>query len=725
MPSHPLPLASLVQVCAPKRLLAGWRRRVATSYDVGVVVVAPVLVVATLIVAAANGVSVVYAGYLLPASLAALTAILCLVGAALITAGGRPAQSIVPTIAPSCPQPPLVLDDQTECSPDAGAPPSATAGSSSSDAGPSADDRAAMADVSFTPTARRSLSMQPIIMSSSEQALAEAVSAGVSALGSSRAATAAAKKRAPIFERRPIFSLPYHLRRGWRVRGLLSRVCLVACAVIIEDGIATVVIPLLCLTLELPQSPAPILWSAVCAVLSIAACRLGRLAVTTYLSHLLVCGRDSKADDACGVHGRRHRPQEHAAMINGSASIDSPAQSVVAYGTSQRIMTPSRVARTSAPQTPVAAPSSSPPNAAARTPMRGRFDDEIVSRLHDEIVALPAAASPQPSRRPLFGSDSPHNAADDIAFATAQGPAASAVAVTAKAEKAMGTRGALLGACASLVAAPLVLPAAYELWTRLPNLLQIQPQLLLITGSFLLGALLAASTAILHARLILLGDAPSDPAASSSSSSSLARHQICDHTRAPPAAPPPPRAEWRELVDSFRMLGTMIVQPALCAALGLLPTRNALWSTAAVGALAVLIAASAALLLYCPRNGARDVASPDSRRTRLLGDSSLTISTEAHTHTRSDGTPETFLSSSASGDETRASSSPGGQQSATRRMNTLGSTPEGEVVDVNLDSPAAEGGHRSRMHSLGSTPEGEVVDVNIDSPVAKATERSP
>ena len=116
-------------------------------------------------------------------------------------------------------------------------------------------------------------------------------------------------------------------------------------------------------------------------------------------------------------------------------------------------------------------------------------------------------------------------------------------------------------------------------------------------------------------------------------------------------------AAWREIVDSLRMLGAILLQPALCATLGLLPARPALWGAATLGALAATATAVAALVLYRPRTSA------DARRARLLGDSS---SSGDHT----DGTPETLhLSSSASGDETTTCSSGHG-----RRPESLGSS---------------------------------------------------
>ena len=71
-----------------------------------------------------------------------------------------------------------------------------------------------------------------------------------------------------------------------------------------------------------------------------------------------------------------------------------------------------------------------------------------------------------------------------------------------------------------------------------------------------------------------------------------AKLQAMDGRRNPNAAV----ADWREMVDAIRHVAAASLQPALCAALGLLPLRTALWASAAVASLGAALAALS--LLY-------------------------------------------------------------------------------------------------------------------------------
>jgi hypothetical protein len=91
-------------------------------------------------------------------------------------------------------------------------------------------------------------------------------------------------------------------------------------------------------------------------------------------------------------------------------------------------------------------------------------------------------------------------------------------------------------------------------------------------------------------------------------------------------------SEWREVVESLRAIGAILAQPSLCVAIGMLPTRTALWAGAFAAGVAVLGAGTLALLAKLPaRAGSRR-----SRWQRRLAQPS-TIAAE---------TPDTLLLSS-------------------------------------------------------------------------------
>ena len=130
-------------------------------------------------------------------------------------------------------------------------------------------------------------------------------------------------------------------------------------------------------TFGAPQAPAPLLWSAICATVAIGACRVGRLTISACAGALCIIDnntgsrRNTRNRDT--TENTAERPREHA--INGGPSIAIQTPSEEDLSTAQRIMTPSRVARSSAPQTPVpvaAAPSHTPAQS-QRT--RGRYSD--------------------------------------------------------------------------------------------------------------------------------------------------------------------------------------------------------------------------------------------------------------------------------------------------------------------------------------------------------------
>ena len=729
-------------VCAPPRLLKTLQRRMTTSTDIGTLVVAPVLTLGSLILAAECGDAChPYSAYLLPASLAAAIAFFSLIAAAIITAGGRPARSVVPCgplVANSPPVPPMTLEG--------GTPPRAQAPA----AAPAAAAPVNPNDVNFTPNVRRTLSLPPIPASDSEAALADAVHANVAALAASRAAAVFGSVRGRIYHSRPALALSAHCRKCWRLRGLLARSCLLATALVIEDAVATVALPLLCVIyLRMPQTPDPLLWSAVCTCVAIGAMRVGRLTIAACASRYFpfnsAANRDSNrflsavSPEASPQQprspqqqprspqqppcrpldmGNINGPSAHDRMDDGMCTISlSPGGNgggggghSLSHGTAhnhasstttractpnrQQPNTPSRSrsnnnnnvisplrehtpSRTNIPLTP-------PPAAASladcRIPLNGNHDNnnnnynnnngglsplaEARQRGDGISIRAPASGAGSAPRRGLFHHTHDNN--DDITVAT-QTAYVQTVAPTASGALPMPSASffsaaivggccALLGTALAVLAAAATLPAAYELTLALPEVLPVQPQIILFVSCFLLGGFLALGCGALHARLGYIDEAVSAARLSLCATPNPGNSNVCaidDAHRTPhpnggmaggcavntPAncnvpcsnGGSPRRPDWLEVVDSLRSLGAIVAQPSLCAALGLLPTRTALWGFAGVAGLAVVASAAAALAMRCR---ARPLTRK-SRRQRLL-----------NSGTPSAETPDTLLLSS-------------------------------------------------------------------------------
>ena len=319
-------------VCAPPRLLATLRRRYWACAEAGVLVLAPALCVAALMVAVQCGRSCEPEAALLPAALALLLVLSSALGAAAMTTGGRgPTQRAVAPAAITCREGALVPSAPMQL----GRPPAATPPRASA---PAAAPLCTADAYSFTPTgARRSLSLPPIPTSASEAALQDAVGASVAALAASRAAVAEAAAaaiapRARLVRCHPLRA-PLALLRGrtmpptvrgpnWRrCDGARAHVCLLALAHVVEDAVVSVALPLLCLRLSLPQTPSALLWAALCTCVAICACRIGRLAVRLAVDRLSLCGgRRGELD----FHAPR--PREHAINrpTSPSRAVSSP-----------------------------------------------------------------------------------------------------------------------------------------------------------------------------------------------------------------------------------------------------------------------------------------------------------------------------------------------------------------------------------------------------------------
>jgi hypothetical protein len=268
----------------------------------------------------------------------------------------------------------------------------------------------------------------------------------------------------------------------------------------------------------------------------------------------------------------------------------------------------------------------------------------------------PQTPPPAATRQNLFGTVLTENErVTTTNYAAASSPAVrGSHSLSHPSYVAMGPRATLVATVAAIVAAAFTLPAAVELGVVLPPALPAQPHLLLFVACFLLGALLECATDALHVRLTILSEAASAAAVASAAYVGAS------------GSPAPAPTAWREIVEGVRMLGAIVVQPALCAALGLLPMRGALWGAAALAALVGVCAGGHALCLYVVFAKRRSV---DERRRHLLG--------EGHT---TDGTPETLLlTSSATGDHDRTTASP----SSAARPETLGSTPG---INTSMDS---------------------------------------
>ena len=124
-----------------------------------------------------------------------------------------------------------------------------------------------------------------------------------------------------IFAERPLLSLPAQLKSCWRPPGLFSRTCLLSAAMVLDDLIVTVMLPLLCLRLTMPQAPhAPPLWAAFFTAVAVGASGVGRL--TVYACATRLCDMTVLAGG--GPRGRRRRRRATGRASTRAASTRRP-----------------------------------------------------------------------------------------------------------------------------------------------------------------------------------------------------------------------------------------------------------------------------------------------------------------------------------------------------------------------------------------------------------------
>ena len=521
-------LMSEYSVSVPSGMMSTLQRRMFISVEVGTLVVAPVLAGVALGAAyICPGVCHTHSSYLLPGVFAVAAAAFSLVAACVLMSGGRLSQSVVPAGATS--RVVSQLSSLAALAPPAPATP------------PAAVEPIEAVDLSFTPGVgvRRSLNLPAVPRTPSELALVEALNSTVQTLAASRAAQVAQMMRGRLFKHRPVFTLRKHIKRTWYVQGMISRAAFLAFALVIEDAIITVGLPLLCFGLPQPHTPAPMLWAAVCTTLAVGLTRLGRHTYTACIAHLF---QGSSSRRYVGI-----RPRDHA--INGAFTASTEGGTDGAG-----CITPPR-----------RAPNAPPPRSPSHDPHHHAIDVNGVSCALDASPSIPEHVQCTPD----------HGGSSD--------------------KVTMGPMGSCREGCVALLSAVAVglaaslLALSQEASQRLPAVLPGQAQALLGIACFGVGVLFASACDATRWRL----------------------GQI-ERMRGPLVA----SSEWREIVDSLRTLGTLIAQPALCAALGLVDAGLALWLSAAAVALAGLLGGISVVI----SDSLVPTKKPDNRHMLLQGE---------------------------------------------------------------------------------------------------------
>jgi hypothetical protein len=657
-------LLSEFSVSVPPALLTVLRRRLTMAGDFGTLVLAPALAVAALVASMHCGdVCTRPSPFVLPAAVAATVATLACAAAVVLTAGGRPARCIMPagssaraiTTLPSFPSLPEV--------PAGVRSPLARDRRRRGNVGSRRDGdlRGDLREVvSFSPGSPGvciSPNLTPerrLPISTSELALNEALQASVAELAAGRL-DAASTKLTRIYDTHPARALGANLRRGWRLKGWLSRTTLLALACVVEDALVSVALPMVCLRLAMPSSAPPPLWAALCTTLAVSALRIGVRLVDCCTEQIRLereaakpadadCAVDCAVDcaeDCAAVAARRPRGPRECSRAGRSAGADGcmtplprrPEVQVAraamrldqqpgahgpapaARGSPLRPQQPAPVAPV--PMTPpqeryggraplreirltpqrldMAAPHMAAPGAPSWAPglSRGAVANiqqpEMTCVAAGKLVAAPSAAAAaagagpvvcHPAVRPPVAFE---NGSTQFAQ-TAPIPVAriEGVSGAGKVASVIGGIGAALaislGACA--------LPLAFEVSSLLPPLVPAQLHVCIGVAAVLIGIGLSAASGAMRAKLSRM-DAMRNPNAKT--------------------------ADWREAVDALRLLGAVLLHPALCAALGSLPLRIALWAAAALVAIGAALAAIGLVYaeLCAPYN--------EYRRAPLLG----------------------------------------------------------------------------------------------------------
>ena len=692
-------LLSEFSVSVPPALLMVLRRRLTMAGDFGTLVLAPALAVAALVASMHCGdVCTRPSPFVLPAAVAATVATLACAAAVVLTAGGRPARCIMPagssaraiTTLPGFPPLPEV--------PAGARSPLARDRRRRGNVGSRRDGdlRGDLREVvSFSPGSPGvciSPNLTPerrLPISTSELALNEALQASVAELAAGRL-DAASTKLTRIYDTHPARALAANLRRGWRLKGWLSRTTLLALACVVEDALVSVVLPMVCLRLAMPSSAPPPLWAALCTTLAVSALRIGVRLVDCCAEQIRLereaakpadadCAVDC-AEDCAAVAARRPRgPREGSGLRVGSRAGHSAGadgcmtplprrpevqvaraamrldqqpgahgHAPAARGSPLRPLQPAPVAPM--PMTPpqeryggraplreirltpqrldMAAPHMAAPGL-SRGSVANIQQPEMTCVAAGKLVAAPSAAAAaagagpvvcHPAVRPPVAFE---NGSTQFAQ-TAPIPVAriEGVSGTGKVASVIGGIGAALaislGACA--------LPLAFEVSSVLPPLVPAQLHVCIGVAAVLIGIGLSAASGAMRAKLSRM-DAMRNPNAKT--------------------------ADWREAVDALRLLGAVLLHPPLCAALGSLPLRIALWAAAALVAIGAALAAISLVYaeLCAPYN--------EYRRAPLLGGDTEEVDTPTLLLSTGCDTTQVGSASCFSRTEAHSSTTPG------------------------------------------------------------------
>ena len=659
-------LLSEFSVSVPPALLTVLRRRLTMAGDFGTLVLAPALAVAALVASMRCGdVCSRPSPFVLPAAVAATVATLACAAAVVLTAGGRPARCIMPagssaraiTTLPGFPslsevpagaRSPLARDRRRR----------GNVGNVGSRR--DGDLREVVSFSPGSPGVCHSPNLTPerrLPISTSELALNEALQASVAELAAGRLDAASTKlTRTGIYDTHPVRALAANLRRGWRLKGWLSHTTLLALACVVEDALVSVVLPMVCLRLAMPSSAPPPLWAALCTTLAVSALRLGVRIVdcgSGQIRHEREAAKPADADcavdcavdcaeDCAAVAARRPRePREGsragriAGAVLGADGCMTPlprrpevqvARAAMRLDQQPGVHGPAPAARGSplrphqpasvAPMTPpleryggraplreirltpqrldMAAPHMGAPGAPSWAPSLSRGavaniqQPETTCVAASKLVAAPSAAVAagtgpvmcHPTVRPPVAFE---NGSTQFAQ-TAPIPAARIEGVSGADKVASVIAG--IGAALAISLGACALPLAFEVSSVLPPLVPAQLHVCIGVAAVLIGIGLSAASGALRAKLSRV-DAMRHPNAKT--------------------------ADWREAVDALRLLGAALLHPALCAALGSLPLRIALWAAAALVAFgAALAAISLVYAEWCAPYS-------ENRRAPLLG----------------------------------------------------------------------------------------------------------
>jgi hypothetical protein len=283
---------------------------------------------------------------------------------------------------------------------------------------------------------------------------------------------------------------------------MVPAACVHSLALVYEDAVVTVLVPLLCLSLQLPSSPSPLLWAAACATVAVGALRLGGLLVTAGAARLRPRRTMRGFAPAMGVRPRGH--PSFSSDIHEAVGDAQPWTAHRSWGNSR-----------------VHSAANSGHNSGAQSPYllnaEGYITPSYSGYLHGGCGSTNACAS-----------NPPGTPAEPRGTSTGRLPMPSLPALRQAVAAVAAARGrhtcSALGSALALLIAVAALPLAAEAHAALPSPTQLQPLLLLGGACLVAGAALAAARASTCARLDSIQSA----------------HRVRDGI------------DWRELVDSIR-----------------------------------------------------------------------------------------------------------------------------------------------------------------------------